>query len=82
MDRYVFRYNNAPLRAEVSQKLDPILKGMREAGALYKYEIAMDENNNTEEVIDRSFAIVDIGVWVTKNMEKIVTKITVNKLSE
>ena len=82
LDRYVFRYNNAPLRAEVAQKLDPILKGMREAGALYNYEIQMDENNNTEEVIDRSFAIVDIGVWVTKNMEKIVTKITVNKLSE
>ena len=50
-------------------------------GALYDYELQMDENNNTDDLVDRSFAIIDIGVWITKNMEKIVTKISVNKLS-
>lgn len=82
LQNYVFRYNNAQTRAEVVQRINPILKGMKDAGALYNYEIAMDENNNTNEVIDRSFAIIDIGVWVTKNMEKIIARITVNKLAE
>ena len=82
LDGYVFRYNNAATRSEIVNRIDPILKGMKDAGALYKYELQMDENNNTNEVINRSFAIIDIGVWITKNMEKVIARITVNKLDE
>lgn len=81
LQNYVFKYNNAATRADVIQRINPILKGMKDAGALYDYELQMDENNNTDDLVDRSFAIIDIGVWITKNMEKIVTKISVNKLS-
>ena len=41
----------------------------------------MDENNNTDEVIERSYGILDIGVKMGKNLEKIVTRIKVNRLS-
>lgn len=82
LDGYVFRYNNAQTRSEILTRINPILQGMKDAGALYQYEIEMDENNNTNEVINRSFAIIDIGVWITKNMEKVVARITVNKLDE
>lgn len=82
LEGYVFRYNNAQTRSEILTRINPILQGMKDAGALYQYEIEMDENNNTNEVINRSFAIIDIGVWITKNMEKVVARITVNKLDE
>ena len=52
------------------------------SGAIYKYDIVMDESNNTADIINRSFGVVDLGVWCTKNMEKIVQRITIEKLSE
>jgi flagellar biosynthesis regulator FlaF len=39
----------------------------------------MDESNNTPDIIGEAFAIIDIGVWVTKGTEKIIQRITVNK---
>lgn len=82
LQNYVFRYNNAQTRADIIKKIDPILSAMQTSGALYKYELQMDENNNTDEVIDQSFAILDLGVWITKNMEKVIARITVNKMSD
>lgn len=78
---YVFKYNNAETRAEIVRKVTPILQAMQDSGALYSFEIQMDENNNTPEVIERSFGILDIGVKMGKNLEKIVTRIKVNRLS-
>lgn len=82
LQKYVFKKNNPATRSEVYKKINPILSSMQESGALYKYELQIDEDNNTNEVIDNSFAIIDIGVWITKNMEKVVARITLNKLSQ
>lgn len=82
LDDYPFTQNNANTRAEIVKRLTPIFTSMKESGALAKYEIQMDELNNTQDIIDEKFGIVDIGVWVTPNMEKIVTRITVNRGSE
>ena len=79
---YVFKYNNSQTRSEVANKLTPILEAMKNSGALVKYTFQFDENNNPDSVIDRSFAIIDIGVWISKTAEKIIARITVNKLSE
>lgn len=79
LNDYVFTYNNAATRAEIASRLDPILRSMKDSGALAKYEMQIDELNNTKEVIDQKVCIVDIGVWVTPNMEKVVTRITVNR---
>jgi hypothetical protein len=40
----------------------------------------MDESNNTSDLINEGFGIIDIGVWINKGMEKIINRITVNKL--
>lgn len=79
LDRYVFTYNTPLVRAEIVSKLNPILSAMKDSQALVKYEIQCDENNNTKEIIDDKFCIVDIGIWVSQNMEKIVTRITLNR---
>ena len=76
---YVFGFNVATTRTEIYNKLNPMLKAMKTSNALLKYEIQVDEVNNTKEVIDEKFCIVDIGIWVTPNMEKIVTRVTLNR---
>ena len=79
LQNYVFDYNNPVTRLNVVNSISPILESVKDAGALYNYEIIMDESNNTAEIVDEGFAIVDIGVWITKGMEKIINRITVNK---
>ena len=78
LQNYVFDYNNPVTRLNVVNSISPILESIKDAGALYNYEIIMDESNNTPELVDEGFAIVDIGVWITKGMEKIINRITVN----
>jgi hypothetical protein len=79
LQNFVFQYNNPVMRLNVVNTISPILESIKDAGALYNYEIVMDESNNTAELVDEGFAIVDIGVWITKGMEKIINRITVNK---
>ena len=79
LKNFVFDYNNAVTRLTIVNAITPILESIKDAGALAKYEIIMDETNNTPDIVDEAFAIIDIGVWVTKGMEKIIQRITVNK---
>lgn len=79
---FTFRTNNAIVRAECVRMLEPIYEAAVLSGALYSYDIVMDESNNTDEVIARAFGVVDITVQVNKNMEKIVQRITLEKISQ
>ena len=79
LDDYVFTYNIPTTRAEIVTRINPILSQMKDSGALVKYEIECDDLNNDKEVIDNKFCIVDIGVWISQNMEKIVVPITLNR---
>ena len=80
LKNYVFALNNAVTRLNIVNSVTPILESIKDAGALYKYEVVMDETNNTGTIVDEGFAIIDIGVWITKGMQKIINRITVNKL--
>jgi len=79
LQNYVFDYNNPVVRLNVVNSVSPILQTIKDSGALYNYEIVMDESNNTPEIVDEGYAILDIGVWITKGMEKIINRVTVNK---
>jgi hypothetical protein len=80
LQQYPFQYNTPVTRLNIVNNVTPILETAKDAGALFDYEVIMDESNNTAEVIDDGFGIIDIGVWINKGMEKIVAQITVNKL--
>lgn len=82
LKKYVFKYNNEITRAEIVRRLDPILEEKLNSGALYSYNIICNSDNNTSEVINRAFGIVDIEVQITKNMEKIIQRIHLNRLEE
>lgn len=79
LKQYIFDFNNPITRLNIINSITPILETIKDAGALTKYEVVMDETNNTPEVIADGFGIIDINVWVTGAMTKIVNRITVNK---
>lgn len=78
LERYVFSFNNPVTRLNIINSLSSILEPIKDAGALMRYEIVMDETNNTPSLIADGYGIVDIGVWITGAMTKIVNRITVN----
>jgi hypothetical protein len=78
---YVFDYNNPVTRLNIINSITPILQSIQDAGALIKYEVVMDDTNNTADVIADGFGIIDINVWITGALTKIVNRITVNKVT-
>jgi phage tail sheath protein FI len=81
LKQYVFDFNNPITRLNIINSITPILETIKDAGALDKYELVMDETNNTPNIIADGFGIIDIGVWVTGALTKIIDRITVNKNS-
>ena len=79
LQNYVFDFNNPITRLNIINSITPILETIKDAGALSKYEVIMDETNNTADLIAEGFGFIDINVWVTGALTKIVNRITVNK---
>lgn len=79
LKQFNFLYNTAQTRASVVQALTPILSVMQVSGAIDSYTITCDETNNTPEIIEGDYGIVDIDVWFNHGMEKILTRIKVNR---
>ncbi len=80
LQQYVFQYNNAVTRLSIINAITPLLESIKDSGALADYEIIMNQDNNTDDLIADGFGIVDIGVFINKGMEKIINRISVNKL--
>ena len=81
LKQYVFDFNNPVTRLNIINSVSPILETIKDAGALTRYEIVMDETNNTAEIIADGFGIIDINIWVTGALTKIINRITVNRES-
>lgn len=79
LGQYIFDFNSAVTRLNIVNSITPILETIKDAGALKKYEVVMDETNNTPELIAEGFGIIDINVWVNDVLTKIVNRITLNK---
>lgn len=75
---FVFDFNNPVTRLNIINVVAPILETVKDAGAILKYELVMDENNNTADIIADGFGIVDIGLWVTGALTKIIARYTIN----
>jgi len=78
LQNYVFDFNNPVTRLNIINSISPILESVKDAGAILKYELTMDETNNSPNVIADGFGLVDIGLWVTGALTKIVARYTVN----
>ena len=79
LKQFNFLYNTASTRAAIVQALTPILQVMQISGAIETFTITCDDTNNTPEIIEGDYGIVDIDVWFNHGMEKILTRIKVNR---
>jgi len=81
LQQYVFDYNTPITRLNIVNSVSPILETIKDAGALTNYTITMDETNNTPDIIADGFGIIDINVWISGALTKIVNRITVNRIT-
>lgn len=74
---YQWKFNLAPIRAEIKRKADDICDRFVERNALYRYRNVCDETNNTPIVIDNQFGLLETYVEIVKGMGVIVNYINV-----
>lgn len=79
LQNYVFLYNNPQTRANIVQRITPIMQAAQTSGAIESFTIQCDENNNTEEIISSDFGVVDITLVMNHGMEKIVSRFTLKR---
>jgi len=79
LQNYLFEFNDASTRLEIRTTVETYLDVVRTAGGLNAYEVIMDETNNTPDLIDQNFGILDIGIEPTRGLQKFVNRITVLK---
>ena len=82
LDTFNFLYNTPAVRAQIVTALTPILETMKLSQAIEWYEIQCDEKNNTPDLIEDAFGIVDLKVIVSQGLEKIVNRITLKRRSD
>lgn len=76
---YVFEYNDARTRLEIRTIVDGYLQTVKNSGGIYDYMVIMDENNNTNEIIDQNIGIIDVGIEPAKGLQKVINRVTVLK---
>ena len=79
LQQYLFEFNDASTRLEIKTIVDNYLDVVRNGGGVYDYAVIMDESNNTPEIIDQNFGIIDIGIEPARGMQKFINRITVLK---
>jgi hypothetical protein len=79
LQNYLFEFNDASTRLEIATLVETYLDVVRNGGGIYEYDVIMDESNNTPEIIDQNFGILDIGIEPARGLQKFVNRITVLK---
>lgn len=79
LQQYLFEFNDASTRLEIRTTVETYLDVVRTAGGIYAYSVIMDDTNNTPEIIDQNFGILDIGIEPARGLQKFVNRITVLK---
>ena len=79
LQNYLFEFNDASTRLEIRTTVETYLDVIRTAGGIYAYSVIMDDTNNTPEIIDQNFGILDIGIEPARGLQKFVNRITVLK---
>ena len=74
---YQFEFNTVQTRLEIKTLVDGFLAQIQNDQGLYDFDTVMNSANNTPEVIDNDFGIIDIAVEPVKGLEKLVQRVTI-----
>lgn len=76
---FIFEFNDASTRTQIKSIVDAYLNNVKSNGGIYAFQTIMDESNNTNDIIDQNFAIIDIGIEPVRGAQKFINRITVLK---
>jgi hypothetical protein len=79
LENYRFEKNTAFIRNEIKRLADSFLTTILNQNAISAFVNIMDETNNTNDVIENDMAILDTFIEITKGMEKLVHRTTINR---
>jgi hypothetical protein len=79
---YVFEFNNTQTRLEIKTLADAFLESVKQDGGVYDFKNIMDQTNNTDDVIDNNYGIIDTYVEPVKGLEIVVHRTTVLNTGE
>lgn len=79
LENYLFQFNDASTRTEISAIVNTYLDGVRNAGGIQSYTVKMNDKNNTPEVISRNFGILDIEIEPAYGIQKFINRVTIKK---
>jgi hypothetical protein len=74
---FQWRYNTPDIRSEIKLRADVICEAYVSKNGLYNYFNKMDEENNTNEIIDNQIGVLDTYVEPIKGMGVIVNNVTI-----
>ena len=74
---FQWRFNTSDIRAEIKLRADVICETYVSKSGLYNYFNKMDEENNTNEIIDNQIGVLDTYVEPIKGMGIIVNNVTI-----
>lgn len=76
---YVFLENTEAIRTEIVSKCETFLKSVtatpNRSGGLTAFEVIMNSTNNTPEIIDNFYGVLDIKIEGARPMEKIAQRL-------
>jgi hypothetical protein len=79
LQQYLFEFNDATTRLEIKTIVENYLDVVRNGGGIFAYSVIMDETNNTAEIIDQNFGVIDIAIEPSRGLQKFINRITVLK---
>jgi hypothetical protein len=76
---FIFEFNDASTRTQIKSIVDAYLNNVKSNGGVYAFATIMDGTNNTNDIIDQNFAIIDIGIEPVRGAQKFINRVTVLK---
>ena len=76
--KYQYKFNIPSVRAKIKREADDICQKFLDKGAITSFENIIDDTNNTADLIDNSFGLLETYITPVKALEKIVNIINVN----
>ena len=79
---YVFEFNTTQTRLEIKTLVDSFMESVKADGGVFEYRNIMDQTNNTDEIIDNNYGIIDTYVEPVKGLEIVVHRTTILNTGE
>jgi len=80
LTKYIFSNNTARTRYLVYEDVNTYLRGLR-GTAFNDYSIKIDSENNTSDLINRNFGVIEISIFPISGIEKFINILTIDKVS-